>query len=88
MVQKVLGFRPANLSADNAKTIDVVLDTIEKYEALEGSIDSILLLEPTSPFRTKEHVNLAFKTFLSGKFNSLVSVTESITETRKYFCKI
>lgn len=46
---KSLGLRPENLASDNAKTIDVVIDLLNK---LETKYDYVVLLQPTSPIRS------------------------------------
>lgn len=48
--------RPAELATDTAGSVDVALHALNWYEAEKGSVDGILLLQPTSPFRTKETV--------------------------------
>jgi CMP-N,N'-diacetyllegionaminic acid synthase len=46
--------RPADLATDTASSVDVVLHALDWYEAKNGVVDGVLLLQPTSPFRTKE----------------------------------
>jgi CMP-N,N'-diacetyllegionaminic acid synthase len=48
--------RPAELSADTASSVDVALHALDWYEAEKGAVDGLLLLQPTSPFRTKKTV--------------------------------
>ena len=48
--------RPAELATDNANSVDVVLHALDWYETEKGAVDGILLLQPTSPFRTKKTV--------------------------------
>lgn len=48
--------RPADLATDTASSVDVVLHALDWYETQKGTVDGILLLQPTSPFRTKETV--------------------------------
>jgi CMP-N,N'-diacetyllegionaminic acid synthase len=51
--------RPADLASDTASSVDVVLHALDWYETENGVVDGLLLLQPTSPFRTK-------KTMLKG----------------------
>ena len=51
--------RPAELATDTASSVDVVLHALDWYESENGVVDGLLLLQPTSPFRTK-------KTMLKG----------------------
>lgn len=60
--------RPAELSTDTASSIDVALHALDWYEEKFGSVDGLLLLQPTSPFRTKNTIKQAIKLF--RKFNS------------------
>jgi CMP-N,N'-diacetyllegionaminic acid synthase len=45
--------RPAELATDTANSVDVALHPLDWYEAEKGAVDGILLLQPTSPFRTQ-----------------------------------
>lgn len=49
--------RPNHLATDTANSQDVILHALETYESLNDKIyDAIVLLQPTSPFRTLEQV--------------------------------
>ncbi len=48
--------RPDSLASDDAQSIDVVLHALE---ALVEQFDAVMLLQPTSPFRTHDDINLA-----------------------------
>lgn len=48
--------RPAELATDTSGSVDVALHALDWYEAKEGSVDGLLLLQPTSPFRSKATV--------------------------------
>lgn len=49
--------RPAELATDEANSQDVILHGLEVYEKLNNkTYDAIVLLQPTSPFRTLEQV--------------------------------
>lgn len=45
--------RPANLASDTASGTDVALHALDWYESQHGPVDGMLLLQPTSPFRTR-----------------------------------
>ena len=45
--------RPEELASDNASTYDVIVHAINYYTGLNKNFDAILLLQPTSPFRSK-----------------------------------
>ncbi|WP_296381614.1 acylneuraminate cytidylyltransferase family protein [Winogradskyella sp.] len=50
--------RPDNLATDTANSRDVILHALENYEELNNkTYDAVVLLQPTSPFRTLKQVN-------------------------------
>jgi CMP-N,N'-diacetyllegionaminic acid synthase len=55
--------RPAELATDTASTVDVALHALDWYVAENGVVDGILLLQPTSPFRTKATVQRGIELF-------------------------
>jgi CMP-N-acetylneuraminic acid synthetase len=71
--------RPSYLSEDNSTSIDVVYHAIEfMREELGENFDLVVLLEPTSPLRTSEDLDLALEKLIrSPNARSLVSVGES-----------
>jgi len=52
----VPGLRPAALATDTAGSVDVALHALDLYEAGHGPVDGLLLLQPTSPFRTADTI--------------------------------
>lgn len=44
--------RPAEFATDTARSIDVVLHALDWYERECGAVAGMMLLQPTSPFRT------------------------------------
>lgn len=74
----VPGLRPADLSNDTASTILVLTHALARYEQEHDAVDAVLLLQPTSPFRTAASVRAACATFASqpGKpCHAVVSVS-------------
>ncbi len=55
--------RPANLATDTAGTYEVLLHALKFYEKNGRSYSKLLLLQPTSPFRSKLHFYDMFKKF-------------------------
>ncbi len=45
--------RPRELATDTAQSVDVCLHALEWYEKEKGKVDGLMLLQPTSPFRTR-----------------------------------
>lgn len=64
--------RPAELSGDKATTALVVLHALAE---VGDSFDIIILLQPTSPFRTAQHIDEAIEQYVNGDLSSLVSVS-------------
>lgn len=59
--------RPADLSNDTASSADVALHALDWYERENGEIDGLLLLQPTSPFRTRETVMRGITIFIENQ---------------------
>jgi CMP-N,N'-diacetyllegionaminic acid synthase len=57
--------RPAELSHDTVGTAPVLTHALAWYEQQHGAVDAVLLLQPTSPFRTAASVRVACATFAS-----------------------
>jgi len=55
--------RPAELSTDTARTADVALHALDWYETKKGIVDAILLLQPTSPFRSRATMKRGIELF-------------------------
>lgn len=68
--------RPEALSTDTAKTTDVLLHALEFYEQRGCPYDTVLLLQPTSPFRHAEHIRQALELY-DGITDMVVSVKTS-----------
>ncbi|OFX37859.1 MAG: CMP-N-acetylneuraminic acid synthetase [Bacteroidetes bacterium GWA2_32_17] len=79
---KVPFLRPAELATDTAGTYEVLLHALNYYENLEYFPDTIILLQPTSPFRTAEHIKEAIKLY-TPEIDMVVSVKE--TKSNPYF---
>ncbi|MCI8210383.1 acylneuraminate cytidylyltransferase [Pseudomonas sp. S25] len=59
--------RSAELATDTATSYDVVMDVLKHYEAIHGEVDGVMLLQPTSPFRTSESMSSAVQLFVSSR---------------------
>ena len=46
--------RPLELASDTASPVDVALHALDWYEDAKGPVDCLLLLQPTSPFRSQK----------------------------------
>ena len=69
--------RPAELAQDTTPMKDVILHELQYLREQEGYVPDILvLLQPTSPLRTAEHIDEAMEKLLSSNADALVSVEE------------
>jgi len=67
--------RPIKLATDEAKSADVAIHALDWYEKENGEVDGILLLQPTSPFRTNETIQKAISLFKNHKGSSIIGVS-------------
>lgn len=79
---KVPFLRPAELATDTAGTYEVMLHAVHFYEATGYFPEVLILLQPTSPFRTEKHINEALALF-DQSCEMLVSVKE--TKSNPYY---
>lgn len=80
--------RPDNLAGDTASAIDVYLHATEFIMNKENiKIDKFLVLLPTAPLRTNEHINMAVDFFKGKKAKTLISVKEAETPITWYMNK-
>lgn len=68
--------RPENLANDNSSTTDVILNTLERLEALGEVFDYFVLLQPTSPLRSERDILESVEILINKKGNSVVSICE------------
>ena len=65
--------RPKKLAEDTSSSVDVSLHALDWYQTEIGKVDGLLLLQPTSPFRTQETIKKGIKLFSEHKMKSVVS---------------
>ena len=68
--------RPKELAQDNSTSVDVVLHSLDYLENNNKLPDFFVLLQPTSPLRTKEDIENATKLFIENECDSLISVSQ------------
>lgn len=79
--------RSKELSLDNSKTIDCILDLLFQLEKNESYIpDYVLLLQCTSPLRTTNDIDNSIEELLNSDFDSIISVCEA--EVNPYWTNI
>lgn len=67
--------RPAELATDIASSNDVALHALNWYESENGTVDGILLLQPTSPFRTRKIVRRGIELFVKHDRQPVIGVS-------------
>jgi len=73
----VFSHRPAELATDVASSIDVAIHALTEYEDIRGRVDGLMLLQPTSPFRTVETIKQAASIFESTGGLPVVGVSNA-----------
>ena len=79
---KVPFMRPKKLASDTAGSYEVLRHAISYYENEGYYPDAVIFLQPTSPFRTSEHIKAALKLY-SQDIDMVVSVKE--TKSNPYY---
>ena len=74
--------RPEELANDNASSHDVIIHAINQYEKLNQTFDTVLLLQPTSPFRIQDDFTNLIKEY-SVDTDMVVSV--KLAKENPYF---
>lgn len=73
--------RPDHLATDEAPTEPVIEHAIESFRENGESYDTFVLLQPTSPLRTAEHIEEAYTLYVDRNVDSLISAYPT-SETR------
>ena len=71
--------RPAELATDTATSVDVCLHALNWYENARGKVDGLMLLQPTSPFRTRETVMRGIALFRDNRRRSVIGVSPALS---------
>ena len=69
--------RPEYLSSDKATSIDMIIHAIKELKKLGKEYDYFMLLQPTSPLRSKEDIINAVELLFEKDANSVVSVCQA-----------
>ncbi len=70
--------RPAELAQDDTIITEVLQHVVLFLKEQEGySVDVVVVLQPTSPFRRAEHIDVAVKLLDESGANTVVSVVET-----------
>ena len=66
--------RPAELATDETPTVPVLTHALEALHKNGEKYKTLILLQPTSPLRTANHIDRAYELFTSPGTDSLISV--------------
>lgn len=78
--------RPAELSGDTAKSIDVIIYTLNLLrEKFNKNFEEVIVLQPTSPLRRVEHLDESVALYRDKNAESVISYTE--TDHPIFWCK-
>ena len=69
--------RPENLSQDESSSSDVAIHALDWYESQFGKVDGLMLLQPTSPFRSKDTILSAIALFKASNYQTIIGVSKS-----------
>lgn len=67
--------RPSELATDAATSVDAVLHALDWYESEHGVVDGLMLLQPTSPYRSREIILEGVQQFAQQR-RSVVAVSK------------
>jgi CMP-N,N'-diacetyllegionaminic acid synthase len=67
--------RPPEISKDSSKTSDVAIHALNWFEQNVSKVDGLLLLQPTTPFRTIEKMIEGIEMFKSSGMKPVVAVS-------------
>ena len=66
--------RPFTLSTDTATSLDVINHSLNYLSEIGENYEYLVLLQPTSPFRTESHIDECAELFSTRNMDSIVSV--------------
>lgn len=69
--------RPSELATDAATSVAVAGHALDWYEKEYGNVDGLLLLQPTSPFRTRETVQRGILEFSQNFCETIIGVSKA-----------
>ena len=76
--------RSSRASHDTSSSWDVVEEVLLGYANIGKKYDTFMLLQPTSPLRTEDHIIGAYKEFKEKMANTIVSVCEADHSPEQY----
>ena len=77
--------RNPEFASDTATVINAVLEVVEHFERNGIKLDAVMLLQPTSPFRSVKSIDQAIELYTNSVGESVVSVSRALVHP--YWCK-
>tara|TARA_R110001583_G_scaffold18891_6_gene74703 strand:- start:207 stop:905 length:699 start_codon:yes stop_codon:yes gene_type:complete len=71
---KVPFIRSASLAGDNSSSIDVITNTLLWYQNKGVHFTDVILLQPTSPLRSEDHIIQAWDLYIKEEASSVTSI--------------
>lgn len=85
---EVPSLRPTALANDHSAIEPAIAHAIENFERISGAaVQTLVLIEPTSPFRSAGHVRAALERFQAGGCRSVISVCPLERKPENIFAK-
>ena len=69
--------RPPELATDTASSEDVCLHALKWYENENGKVDGLMVLQPTSPFRSRNSVLRGIELFHTHNYQTVIGVSHA-----------
>jgi CMP-N,N'-diacetyllegionaminic acid synthase len=79
--------RPFELSSDSASSADVAVHALNWYETEVSKIDGLVLLQPTSPFRSRATVEQGMSLFEKYSLRPVVAVCSHTSSSSQSFVR-
>jgi CMP-N,N'-diacetyllegionaminic acid synthase len=76
--------RPAELATDTATSLGACLHALDWYEEEKGRVDGLLLLQPTSPFRSRKSVLEGVHQFRANTRRAVIGISPA--ESHPLWC--
>lgn len=67
--------RPSELATDSTDSVEVVIHALNWYENVFNKVEGVLLLQPTSPFRTKSTITRGILEYRRNPDSSVIGVS-------------
>ena len=79
--------RPKNLASDTSTSESLILHALDFLSSADEVFDIVILLQPTSPFRSTIDIDNAYEIMINSHAKSLISVNQTDNKFLKSFIK-